>query len=332
MTNPHRSLPSGIVAKASGFFNVDPRKITRREGWNTRFDFGDLESLANGIESTLLLDPDSPYNNPIQIRRIAPSDPRAATFDFELIDGERRFGATEILLARGVEFPKGVNAKLVDRTRTDMQNTILMFTANNSKPMLPLEEAAAYKRLRDGETEPVVVPGMTIAQIAKAVGRDEVHVRETLELLEADSELQDAVKAGKVAGSTAKLIATVAKGDKELQKDLTKEATIAKGKTTDAKAAKARLMKKLQDKRDAKAKAKGKEVKMRALTDEQLSEMGAKMAKSLEAAMKEAGLKFGTLEEATAYVAKDEKLVAGFKLGVLLALRAAAGIKVDLDI
>lgn len=320
------TLPAGIIKKVTDY-NIDPKRITRREGWNARFDFGDIKTLAGSIKEELARDPSSGgLLNPIRVKRLPASDPRAAAHDFEIIDGDRRLTAIELLLGEGVVFPQGVPAKLVDRNTDDVTNLIHMYTANTGKAFLPLEEAAAFKRMKDA--------GMTVAAIASRVGRDQVHVRETLALLDADEAVKEAVKGKKVGGSAARLIATIAKGDAALQKELVADAAAAKGKSADAKAAKARFALKIQKQRDAKNAAKGKEVKMRALTDAQLAELGAGVAKVLEAKVKEAGWKaFTTLEDLTTMIAKDEKLAAAFTVGAQLALRAAAGVKdINLDI
>lgn len=320
-----RALPSGIVRKTTGY-NADPRRICRRSGWNTRFDFGDIANLAESIQIELARDPSNGgLLHDLRVKRLDKGDPRAATHDFEIVDGDRRLTAIELLLEKGVEFPDGVGIKLVERTQDDLTSLIQMYTSNTGKPFLPLEEAAAFKRMRDA--------GMTILAISKAVGKADTHVIETLALLESDEELQAAVKDGSVGSTMAKMIATTARGDKEAQKELTKEAKAARGKGSDAKAAKARLLKKIEDKKAQKAAAKGKTLKIKSMTDDALSELGAKMAKALEIKVKEAGWKkFETLEEMVDAMAKDEKLTASFTLGVVMALRAAAGIKVNLDI
>lgn len=313
-----KPLAAGLVKKTTAY-NVDPRRVTRREGWNTRFDMGEIAALAASIETELNRDPsDGGLLMPIRVKRIS-GNPAA---DFELVDGDRRLTAIELLLEKGVVFPQGVAATMVDKNQDDLTSTIQMITANTGKPFLPLEEAAAYKRLRDG--------GMSVAQICAAVGRTDVHVRETLDLLEADAAVQDAVKTGAVAGSMAKLIVSVTKGDNAAQKDLLADAVGAKKKD---KAAKARLMTKIQQKRDAKAVAKGKEVKMRALTDAQLSEIGERLAKHLKALLKEAGLGAEMQQgELVEWVKKDEKLAAAYVAGAMDALKAAAGVKINLEV
>ena len=93
---------------------------------------------------------------------------------------------------------------------------------------------------------------------------------------------------------------------------------------------KAVLQQKIAAKRAANAVGTNRTVKMRALNDAQLTELGAKVAKHFEAVCKEAKWSHTTLEEAQAAVAKDEALAAAFTLGALIALRAAAGMKADL--
>ena len=73
---------------------------------------------------------------------------------------------------------------------------------------------------------------------------------------------------------------------------------------------------------DAKA---GKTLKIRALSDDQLSSMGAKLAKHLVAVMKEAGIAEDT--DLLAWVESDESRAAAYTFGALQALKAAAGVK-----
>ena len=44
------ALPSGIL-KLGKSYQADPREIKRREGWNPRFDFGDLADLAKRMRA-----------------------------------------------------------------------------------------------------------------------------------------------------------------------------------------------------------------------------------------------------------------------------------------
>lgn len=317
------TLAAGLLKKTTAY-NLDPTRICRREGWNARFDLGEIDALAASIETELLRDPsDGGLLNPVRVKRIT-GNPAA---DFELIDGHRRLTAIELLLKKGVVFIQGIKGDIVDRTQDDVTSLVQMITANTGKPFLPLEEAGAYKRLRDA--------GMSIAQICKAVGRTDVHVRETLDLVEAAQEVKDAVAAKQVSGSTAKVIVSVAKGDAVKQAELTEAAAAVKAapSAADKKVANKTLQAKIQAARDAKAVAAGKEVKIRALTDDQLSAIGDKLAKHLVALLKEAKLDsempIAALQE---WAKGDDLLAAAYVAGAVDALKVAAGMKIDLVI
>lgn len=314
-------LASGIIARTASY-NIDPTRVVIKDGWNNRFDLGDIESLAASIKTELERDPSTGgLINAIHVRRI-----KHDTADFETVMGHRRLTAIQMLLSRGVVFPQGVPAVIVDKSASETELTVKLITENMQKPLLPLEEAAGYKRLVD--------LGLSIAEIVKTVGRSDVHVRETLDLLGAAEEVQEAVKKGEIAGSVAKLITSVAKGDKAKQADLAADAKKAKGKGADAKAARARLLQKIDQARADKALAKGKEVKMRALTNDQLSALGEKVAKHLSSVLAESSLKQhkDDAEALRKVIAEDEKMAAAFTFGALQALLAAAGQKISLEI
>lgn len=319
-------LPTGIVTARPNAYNlVNPNMIDRKEGFNPRFDFGEIEELAKSIyvQATQHKVPGG-LLMPLRVQRKGDR--------FELIDGDRRLTAVELLLTRvalnkeiSYAFDEGVPAYIVNANQDEETNLLQMFEANTSKPFSPLEEAAAYKQFLD--------LGWSRSDICKKVGRSSMHVNSTLLLLDADVSLQDAVKRGEVSASTAKEIARAAKGDKGEQVDLLATAKASKGKGDTAKTAKGQLKSKLQAKKEAKAAKKGKTLKMRALTDEQLSELGARLAKHLATLLKDAKLgediSQGDLKE---WAAKDDKLAVAYTAGVVDALKAAAGLKIALEV
>lgn len=323
-----KSLPSGIIAKTTGYL-VNPKLITRRQGFNPRFDFGEISLLAKSIEANGLL-------MPIRVKRLPAGEAATLGKDFELVDGDRRLTAIELLMSenRATEYLEaGIPAILVDRSQDDITSLIQMFEANTGKSFLPLEEAAAFKRMRDA--------GMTIADICKRVGRADVHVTDTLALLEADDSVKEALASGQIGATDAKVIATAAKGDKEAQADLVKDAKVAKagkGKTATGKAARAAFTTKVQQKKAARAAAKGKTLKIRALTDDQLSAIGAKVGELLMVKMKEAFPKTPMSDQVKARadfrdtISKDEALAAAYTFGALEGLLAAAGQTINFDI
>ncbi len=311
--------PTGIIkARPSAYNLLDPKAIKRREGFNPRFDFGEIKELAKSIrvQATEHAVPGG-LLQPLRVKR--------AGDGFELIDGDRRMTAIELLMdmaakgdVDGYSFSEGVPAFTVDKGQDDVTSLIQMFEANTGKAFLPLEEAAAYKRMQEA--------GMTIEQIGKNVQRAHVHIVATLALLDADDSLKDAVKSKKIGGTMAKKIATAARGNKAKQAELTKEAVEAGSD----KKKKRVVLGKVEQVRAAKAAAKGKTIKMRALNDDQLSEMGEKLAKHLVAVMKEAKVEGD--RDLAKWIHADEQLVVAFTFGALQALKAAAGVKVELEL
>lgn len=320
---------AGVLKRSSRFF-VDPDTIAIDPAWNIRHDLGDIEELASSIEAELKRDPESGgLLQEIGLRRIKATDPLAEGGKrlFAVVWGHRRTTSIRLLRKKGVEFPVGVPAKLVDKAQDIQHSTIQMFVENSNKPLLPLEEAAGYKRLRDGfpDADPPI-PGMTIKEICAAVGRKAMHVGEMLALLDAPEEVKEAVAKGEIGKTQAKNIARHGRGDPEAQK---KMAEVAKKANKGDKAAKKALDKDLDASKRAKAAKKGKVLKIRALDDEALNKLGLDMQAQLKKRLKEAG-KPEDFDIKT-WVTKDDKLALAATYGAIMALRAAAGIKTDLE-
>lgn len=298
-----RGEAAGITKRTSAYF-ADPKQIKRKEGFNVRFDFGEITELAASIKAQGMI-------QPLQVQRVGDN--------LILVDGDRRLSACELIMKTEPDFfePDGVPIITVDKKLTEVELTVRMLSANSGKNFLPLEEAAAYKRLRDAK--------MTLKQICDAVGRKHVHVVATLALLDADQSVKDAVKDGSVNSTLAKKIAVVARGDAAKQKELVADVKAA-GKNKKARKV---AQQKIEDTRQARAKKEGRVLKMRALTDEQLSAIGIKMSEVLMAQMVELGLEVEA-DVHTWVKAGDLDQKAAFTFGILTGLKAAAGLPVDL--
>ncbi len=284
---------SGIVKRTNAYF-IDPTMIVRREGWNPRFDFGDIKELAQSIRSNGVL-------NPIRVKRVGDK--------FELIDGDRRFTAIELLLKEGHAFEGGVSAIILDKAIADVDALIQMFEANTGKPFLPLEEAAAYQRMRDA--------GMTLKQICEKVGRAQVHVTKTLALLQADQSVKDAVADGSINSTLAKQIAVKAKGNKGKQKEMVEKAK--KG----GKAGK-KLVKEEAEQIKKRPAKKGQDtiVAPKPLTQSQLETREAVLTNLVQKGLKDCGVNEAA---AHSYFADSDERSLAFHYGVLMGLRAALG-------
>ena len=131
-THHVKKLASGIVAKTTSYM-IDPSRVVEKEGWNNRFDLGDIKSLAASIRTELLRDPSTGgLINAIHVRRI--KVPNLAA-DFEVVMGHRRFEAIRHLALDGVQFPNGIPAVLVDKDSTELELTSKLVTENMQKPL-----------------------------------------------------------------------------------------------------------------------------------------------------------------------------------------------------
>ena len=288
------------ITKRTNFYSADPAHLVRAEGWNPRIDFGNIESLAASIKENGFMP-----NKPILVKRNAEGK-------FQIIDGDRRFSAVEHLLKNGHEFPEGIPIVLQSKEVDDLQSLVNMFISNLGKPFLPLEEAEAFKRMRDG--------GMTLEAVSSKTGKSVVHIINTLALIQAGDGLKDALASGEISTTLAKDIAVKTKGDVEKQNELVEQAKTDKKAAQEAVKA---MKKQKQKKQEEKATFK-------MLTQSQVeTRLGV-----AEGHLHSSGLNLVDLdEEAMAmFVVESDERNAAFQYGVVQALKAVLGHSVKLYI
>mgnify|MGYP001564347911 CR=1 FL=1 len=291
------STPADITKVAKLYF-AEPSAFVIKEGWNTRFDMGDIHGLELSIKANGFR-----RSKPIVAVR---NDAR----QLEVVDGARRMTAVWNLIKKGHEFPEGIPVSIEDKGSSVAERTLLMFTANDGKPFLPLEAAAALQRLRD--------EGMTVKQIMAATGKSDVYITDTLALLTAAPEVKEAVTSGKVGKTLASKIAIKAKGDHARQKELVE--TAAKG----GKAGK-KLANESADKIKRRAppkKAQETLVAPKPLTQSQLETRESMMTNLVSKGLKELGVDEVNIR---GVLAQTSEGATGFHFGVLIGIRAALG-------
>ena len=131
----------------------------------TIFDQNELQMLANSIQSDGLLNPisvEGPHDGEIYI----------------LVDGERRLRAMKLLGRTAIEAS-------IRRPSQDSQTRLLLAMIGNLQrtDMGPMDEARAYRRLREGD--------LTTEEIAQRVGRSGAHVYSRMRMLEFPAEVQE---------------------------------------------------------------------------------------------------------------------------------------------
>ena len=210
-------------------YKIDPRNIVVKDGFNSREDFGDIDTLAKQIEENGILNPIS----------VVPFKDEDGNEKYRLIDGERRYRAVMSLLDRGVSvdrIPALFQPKSADQKALLVQQII----RNEGKGFNEMELAIAYKKLLD--------EGMTKEEIAeKIAGGKHSKVNYCLGHLNRDERIQKLIADGKVSGVLGRQIYSAhGKDDKDgAVKELLELAERVEGKIeTDGNSKKARATKK----------------------------------------------------------------------------------------
>ena len=167
----------------SDLFKVDPRAIVVREGWNPRTSID--TALLDDLKASLK---DNGYylDKPLLLHRKGEQ--------LVLISGHRRLQAVLALIEEGVPFVS-VPAVL-DQTGDEGELLARALSANqNGVPLEPLDEAHAFMRLTGYGWEP--------KRIAEKVGRSLSHVYGRLKLLEAETEILEAVERKEITHTDA---------------------------------------------------------------------------------------------------------------------------------
>lgn len=161
--------------------------------FNSRKDFGDIESLAASIKASGLI-------QPIIVREGGPAqDGRRKFF---LVAGERRYRAIGLLGLKQVE------VKLV-KGDTQRQATLNLIENLHRKNLDPLEEAAAMQKYME-------VYKCNQAKLAEELNVSEPYVSQRLSLLKkATPELKKALETGKVTSTHAREIAGLPASDQK---------------------------------------------------------------------------------------------------------------------
>jgi ParB family chromosome partitioning protein len=153
-----------------------------------KFDDQGLKELAQSISETGIL-------QPILVTRVGDR--------FRILAGERRFRAATIAGLRRI--PVLVKDGLEDR-----DELLIALTENlQRKDLTPLEEAEAYRQLREDF-------GMTQEEVAEKVGKDRATVANTLRLLKLPQEIRAALEEELLsAGHARALLALPSAADQE---------------------------------------------------------------------------------------------------------------------
>jgi ParB family chromosome partitioning protein len=198
-----KSSPKGLKGKGATLLILDPADVEFEADFNPRSqDLGDIKELARGLWESAQAGRDI---SPIHVRREGSK--------YIVVDGHRR-----VLAAREAK----IDLPALRVKPTDESDTLIRaLIGNQGKPLMPVEEALAFKKLVD---EHKVKP----KDIARATGKSLANVKERLQLAEGDREVLEAVSKREISASLGAGIAHKSKGNKKKQKKLVQRAKSSK--------------------------------------------------------------------------------------------------------
>lgn len=171
-----------IAEKRIEYFQVKLDKVIIEDGFNVRDDYGDMDELAMNIAQNGQKQPG--------IARLS-DDKTSVT----LIDGHRRFQAIKLANEKygaSIDVFKVIKEEMGANEETRVLD---MLATNMGKPLTPIEQARAIKKLVDF--------GWPIKQIADKMGKNTQSVTNLLELNSATHELREAVQKNEISPSAA---------------------------------------------------------------------------------------------------------------------------------
>lgn len=161
---------------------VRPSALTVDPGWNVRVRDAELEqhitTITESIKGGAKIPPIQVYVN--------------KAGEIVIVDGHCRNEAIQAAIEAGCEIEW---VPVVEFEGSDADRVAFMFTSSQGKGLTQYEQAVAFKRLR--------VFGWSISDIATRVGRSVGFVDSMLKISNANSDVQEMVKTGKVAAAAA---------------------------------------------------------------------------------------------------------------------------------
>jgi len=172
----------------SDLFSVSPDMLTEEAGFNVRgafdeayFEQPEVEEHIRGLADSYKA---GRYVPPIvvQVREGIPY----------IRDGMHRRRALMLAISEGADIKR---VQVLEHRGDEAQQTLLLATSNDGRPLSPMERAVIYDRLEKW--------GWTVQEIASSVRRTTKHVGQTLALLDMPLELKRMVQRNEIAATQA---------------------------------------------------------------------------------------------------------------------------------
>ena len=205
-----RGMSAGDRAEKGIVFQIETDKIAPNPHQPRRdFDAQGLQELANSVREFGVI-------QPLIVTKIERESERGWDVSYELVAGERRLMASKIVGLRTVP-------AIVRQVPRDHEKLELAITENVQRANLnPIEFARAIAQLQEEFK-------LTQREIATRLGKSREAVANSVRLLSLPSEVQEAISAGKVSESQARLLLSVdnvAQREKLFQEIMTSNLTV----------------------------------------------------------------------------------------------------------
>lgn len=166
--------------KRTDLFHVMFSDIVVEEGFNVRYDYGDIEELT-----------DSVIENGVKVPVRGAKNKEGK---YVLTDGHRRYTAVKNAIENRKVKEESLLIPLIPdgKASTEEDRILGMIIYNDGKKLTLLEEAEVYKRLE---------ATMSQADISRKVGKTPTHVSNLIKLANTSDKVKKQIKDGKVSAS-----------------------------------------------------------------------------------------------------------------------------------
>lgn len=163
-------------------FNIPFSQLKIEEGFNKRFDYGDIEELSDSIAKHGI-------KQPMVVRRI-----KAGKDEFYVVSGHRRYKATELAIKNGMQEPR-VPCILEAKNTTVEQRYADMLLFNDGKEFSDLEKGAVYAHFK-------VSLNWSVQEIASFMGVKNIqNIYNAVRLYEAPRKIHSHIKDQRISST-----------------------------------------------------------------------------------------------------------------------------------
>lgn len=189
-----KKIKKDISRKKESIFWIETKKI-KPNPFQPRKEFSkkDLQDLANSIEKYGIL-------QPLIVKKIEKEVTNGAKVEYQLIAGERRLRAAEIIGMREVPV-------IIEEVKKEDELPISLVENLQRENLNPIEKAMAFKKL-------IKEFDFTQKEIARLFGKSREVISNTLRLLDLPEEIKRGIKKGEISEGHARALLAVKENER----------------------------------------------------------------------------------------------------------------------